>query len=81
MIEEVVADHISVYPNPAKYELYIRSDSPVEKVEIYSPSGRLVASEHRFNGKIDVSRLSEGVYVLRMQVAGTWVSRKIVITR
>ncbi|MDR0546401.1 MAG: T9SS type A sorting domain-containing protein, partial [Dysgonamonadaceae bacterium] len=65
-IEDVVANQLRIFPNPAKEELFIKSDLPVKNVKIYTLSGDLLISEDNFNGKISVSALPAGVYLLKV---------------
>ncbi|MDR2146695.1 MAG: T9SS type A sorting domain-containing protein, partial [Tannerella sp.] len=57
---------ISIYPNPATNDLFIKSDLPVKKVEIYSLTGNLVILENNFTGKISVSALPRGIYLIKV---------------
>jgi hypothetical protein len=59
-------NQINIYQNPAKYEIFITSELQVEKIEIYSLTGSLLLSECNFNGKISVSALPQGVYLLNV---------------
>ncbi|MDR1381932.1 MAG: T9SS type A sorting domain-containing protein [Tannerella sp.] len=70
---------LTVYPNPARRDLYIRSDRPVSKVEIYSQVGVCVFVDDRVTGKIDISRLNDGIYVMRIYMSGTPQTRMIVV--
>ena len=65
-VEENVSSKISVYPNPANDEVFIKSDSPIEKVELYSLTGALLMQENNFSGKISVSAFPQGVYLLKV---------------
>jgi len=63
-IEYIATDKISVYPNPVKSDLFIKSDLPIKKVEIHSLTGTLLKLEDNFNEKISVSSLLNGVYLI-----------------
>lgn len=65
-IEDITVQKVQIYPNPAKDEIFIKSDLQIKKVEIYSLTGGLLLSDNNFNGKISVSALSEGIYLLKM---------------
>ena len=65
-IENIVASQVSIFPNPAKHEIFIKSEFQIEKVEIYSLAGRLMISENNFNEKISISDLPQGVYLLKV---------------
>ena len=60
----MIVDKWQIYPNPAENEIFIKSDLPIEKVEIYSLTGALLLSNNNFDGKISVSALSQSVYLL-----------------
>jgi rhamnogalacturonyl hydrolase YesR len=67
-----VAERATVYPNPAKDELFInRSNVPnavkAENVEIYDIAGRTRTTDKWLNGKsINVSHLPAGVYIVKV---------------
>jgi hypothetical protein len=65
-IEVLHSQDISIYPNPAKDEIFIKSELQINKVEIYSLAGTLLISESNFIEKISVSNLLEGVYMLKV---------------
>jgi len=65
-INEVSANKLQIFPNPAKDDIFIKSDLQIEKVEICSLTGSLLKQENNFNEKISVSALSEGIYLLKV---------------
>jgi hypothetical protein len=65
-IEDVVANQLQIFPNPVKDEIFIKSDLVIEKVEIYSLSGNLLLLENKFNEKISVCALPQGIYLLKV---------------
>jgi len=71
---------LSVYPNPATTNLFIRSDH-CRKVEIYDIIGSLVKSIDPAVGNkevsLDVTGFSPGVYFVRIYVDNAIVTRKI----
>ena len=67
-IDDVVANQLSIFPNPVKGDIFIKSDLPIEKVEIYSLTGNLLLLENNFNEKISVSALWRGVYLLKVYI-------------
>jgi hypothetical protein len=80
-IKDVEMQIISIYPNPAKHDLFIKSDSSIEKVEIYNLSGLRVLTENNFAEKIDVSHLEEGIYFVRITADSTIATKKIIIQK
>jgi uncharacterized repeat protein (TIGR02543 family) len=77
-IEEVQAAGISIFPNPAKDELFIKSELPIKRVEIYSLIGSLLLQENNFNEKISVSALPKGVLLMKVYTEKGTVINKIV---
>jgi len=75
------ASSLKVYPNPTRHLLYIQSDAPVERVEIYSQSGACVLINTNVTDKLDVSGLANGTYLARIYVNGIPVTKKIMIKK
>jgi hypothetical protein len=78
-IETIETDKFTVYPNPAKDEIFIQSEKPIEKVEIIDLSGRVMINSKWSNGQsINVSSLPAGVYLVKIQTSAGVVAGKIV---
>jgi hypothetical protein len=87
---EAAANYVTLYPNPARDQLYLtgKTGDTQIRISIYSLNGQLIGSPFNFNsnGKdfrlvIDISDKSKyptGVYV--MQIAGDTFNKKIKIT-
>ncbi len=80
-IDNLNIGKIEIYPNPVKQYLFIRSESAIEKVEIYNQSGVCVLSNENFIEKLDVSHLSDGFYFVRIFIDGSPVTKKIIIKK
>ena len=64
----VASDKFSVYPNPVKDIVSIKTLAKVESAELFSTTGQLVfASKHVVNNQIDLSQVSKGLYILKVQ--------------
>ena len=60
-----LGDDLSLYPNPAKEELFIKNNNAVEaKVSIVDNSGRIISQQVIKNGKVNISNLTTGSYIL-----------------
>lgn len=77
---DYLAGDISVYPNPARDVFYVSSKTPVVSVSIYDISGRLVKVENGC-GKISVSELGSGMYIVRIVDSEGQTYRKLSIER
>ncbi len=56
--------HIFIYPNPASSYLNIRAPFPVQ-ISITSVDGKVVLQEQPVTAPVDISRLAEGLYVVK----------------
>ena len=71
---------LKIYPNPVKNNLYVTSDNFEEKsVEIYNVLGKIVLSTKVTNTPINVSKLSNGVYIVKVTENNKTATRKLVI--
>jgi hypothetical protein len=82
-IEPIEAHNLNIFPNPAKDEIFIRSEQSIEKVAILDIAGRTVETRHATslqNGvrKINVSHLPKGVYIVRIFMDGQIITKKII---
>lgn len=74
-----VADRtISVYPNPAKDVVNIKTNKDVNSIQIFSLTGQLVKTIDKNVRAINVSDLKKGVYLLRVKSATQDESFKII---
>jgi len=80
-LAEINAPKVSLYPNPAKHYLFIKSDSPIKKTEIYNQSGICVLINDKVMEKLDISGLTNGVYLVSIYTDGGVATKKIVIKK
>jgi hypothetical protein len=79
--------HTTLFPNPVTTgdELQLKSDSQLSaSVNIYSVTGKLVKSKllNDFSlQNIDISGLSNGVYILKIESGNTSVTKKLIISK
>jgi hypothetical protein len=78
-INNPAGQHVSLYPNPVKHDLFIKSDALIERVEIYNSSGLRILVNDTFTWKIDVSHYAKGIYFVKVTVADGVVTQKIVV--
>lgn len=58
---------ISVYPNPAKETLHIKSTDKVLQTKIYSMQGKLLENKQESADKLNVKNLTKGIYILEVE--------------
>jgi len=68
VINTTVQPDINIYPNPASNTFSIQNTSNISSVEIFDMAGRLVScvAENNSFDKIDISRLKNGYYIIRL---------------
>ncbi|MDR0541384.1 MAG: T9SS type A sorting domain-containing protein [Dysgonamonadaceae bacterium] len=77
-IPAISTAQLSAYPNPVREELFIKSETPIKKVEIHSLAGDLRMQENNFTGKLSVPALPSGVYLLKIYSEKGITVRKLV---
>ena len=81
-IEEIkTKNNLTLYPNPAKDYIFIQSEVPVEKIEVYNQSGVCVLKNNNPTETFDVSDLSNGFYLVRIYVNGIPANKKIIVRK
>lgn len=74
---ETEAKKSSVYPNPVKDIINISSNSKVSKVGIYNIDGKMVSEAN--SDKIDLSKFSSGIYLMKIDFAdGSSETQKVI---
>ena len=70
---------IKLYPNPVKSTATISADQTVQNVQIYDLTGRVVhkASPNKANFNLDVSHLSKGVYLVKVNAGNQEATLKL----
>ena len=81
-IEDIDVDIVEakVYPNPAIDYLSIETKEVVQRLEVYDALGRKVISKipNQNIFSIDISKLEQGIYILKLQTKEGIVSYKVV---
>ncbi|MBK9150192.1 MAG: T9SS type A sorting domain-containing protein [Saprospiraceae bacterium] len=75
---------IVIYPNPAATELYIQvpAEVQVREMRIYDGSGRQVHQDRVREGKVDISRLTAGMYqAMMLTESGRIIQRRLVVLK
>ena len=81
-ISKLTTNEVSVYPNPAKGELFVKG-LPINsriRFELFNMKGNMVSTgivgdEYR----LDISKLNSGLYYLKLQLAGELMVKEVII--
>lgn len=70
----------TVYPNPVKDVLNLNAQTPIEKIEIFNLLGQQVLSTNlnKTSAQINVSNLTDGVYLMKTHINGVTGTYKFV---
>ena len=68
----IAKSKIQIFPNPVADIISVSGIEDAKSVQIYNMTGQLVISEI-FNKKINVSKLTPGVYLLRINTKGSQI--------
>jgi len=78
-ISEVLANAISIYPNPTKAELRIESGNlRVESVEIVDIAGKTLMSQMSSLSQINVANLPAGTYFVKLKTDKGELTKKVI---
>ena len=69
---------ISVYPNPANSTLFVNGLTEKSKVTIYDLSGKMIFNKQISENQIDISKLANGTYSIKIESAKGIVTKKFV---
>ena len=72
------AANITVYPNPANH--FIEISTADAMIDIFDNVGKKVL--HQTNSdRIDISQLTEGIYLIRIEVGGQISNQKLIVKK
>lgn len=77
-IETIEASELAIFPNPVKDVMNINYDKAISQIDVYDVNGKLVKTFTTVGSTINVSDLSDGIYMLNIQTEEGLVIRKIV---
>lgn len=77
---EIGASSLHVFPNPTTGEVNIASSSVVQKIEVFSVSGKLIRQIFPRNSSstLSLTGLKTGIYLLRIQTNNQLYNKKVV---
>lgn len=80
--DEIANNEISIYPNPANDKITIIG-LQIRKVEIIDFTGKLIKNNKVFGNQtsIDISKLSSGVYSIRIKTDEGTIMKKLIVKR
>jgi hypothetical protein len=77
-VDEIDANRISIYPNPASDVIYVDVDETFNAV-IYNYQGQMIKNVNVDNGQINVSELTSGIYFLEIRTGNNVSVNKVLV--
>jgi hypothetical protein len=84
-VQDKESDGLHIYPNPASTEILITqtdTGNPIESVRLMSTNGQVIRQFQKGNLVIDISTMTDGMYILQIGLAGgRQIYKKVMIFR
>lgn len=78
-IDELITN-LSIYPNPTNGLVTIQTDLPIEYATVYSSIGKKL-QVNLIDNKIDLSNLSNGVYIISLSINNHIITKRIILSK
>ena len=75
-IDNFTVENINIYPNPVENVLNIDSAKNLKSIKVFDTVGQLVSEGG--NKKIDLTKLTAGFYLVRIQFENGFITKKII---
>ncbi len=76
---------IRIHPNPASTKLYLdltAVNTQMESLQLFSTNGQLINQYSKVDSELDISRLNEGLYILKIILDdGSLVHKRVLVLR
>lgn len=79
-IDETIASSLTIFPNPTRGEIIISSDNKsIVAVQVFSLQGSLLLNESIISkrAQLDMTNLQSGVYLMRIEQAGSYSMHRL----
>ncbi len=71
LVRNKLSDTISVYPNPTRGEVQIKSEAEIARVFVYNSTGGMLEEHAPEENSIDLENLPIGLYLLKVELANS----------
>lgn len=81
-INDLQSDKIIISPNPAENFVTISGNQELDSIFVFDVNGKLLKEIHEISKTIDVSDLSDGIYLLRLKTSdGKNFTKKLIVRK
>ena len=78
-VDELNTD-VSIYPNPTSGVLHIQSELPIAFATLYNSVGKEIQVK-LIGNKLDLSHLSNGVYIVQLSINNHIITKRIILSK
>lgn len=81
-LNEHAASAVNVFPNPSYGVVNVTSDTPIQSINVYDLSGRLIQTQNKLStnkAQLDLTSFGKGTYVLRIEAGKNVTTKKVII--
>ena len=78
-IDELTTN-LSIYPNPTSGIIHIQSDLAIEFAMVYNSRGKKI-QVNLIDNKLDLSDLSNGMYIIRLSINNNIITKRIILSK
>jgi len=80
--EQLLKTSLTIYPNPAHQDINISADGfEIDNVNLFTLTGHKILQKRPVNGKVDISDLTPGMYIVEVTVENTRLRKKLLVQR
>ncbi len=78
-VEDYFAPSINIYPNPTTGQIFIDGVAINSQYQLYDLDGKLISAGVMYSNSIWID--NEGVFLLKIEVGGRWIAKRVVRMR
>lgn len=80
-VDELTANQINLFPNPATHSFHIESEKPIDNIQVVDVAGKLIVEYNNPESKLLISTIDwkKGTYFVRISMKQTVISGTVLI--
>lgn len=81
IIENAIDKQVNIFPNPSSNYIKIESINDLRSVTLYSCLGNIIKMEMLNDNMLDVSKLNNGIYFLKLDFSNGSLKKMIIVEK
>lgn len=81
-LKSAITDNFKIFPNPTNDNIFISLKTGGNykgDIKVFDLSGKIILNDSNFDGQLDVSKLSKGIYMISLSQDEKRVTKKLII--